>query len=370
MQIYIIIDDERHFTIQVDPSDRVLYIKAKITELSGIPFDQQELLYQNTRLLNDDKLENYSIGECAALRLSTRNSQALSNVCQGGRLATQTTQSRQQFPSTQSTSGNIDIKVRSLTGKEIPLSINPNYYIEDIKNVIARKSGIPSCQQRLIFAGYQLEDGNHVHEYSIQNGSILHLILRLKGGKPVIYLYPEKDNFDVEVKVKMPKKEGEITSIYPVIKDEDHNAWIVKANKNGEIIHNNRKHDYLFWECLFTNPFPISEGFVIEGHECFEFFEEKLQYLGFKEREANDFITYWCPKMEHSKYVAICFQGEEYDKRVPLIVEPKPDYIKRVFMTFKLLDEKITLPLQDIEQFKIKERKGFFVFEWGGSQIY
>lgn len=74
-----------------------------------------------------------------------------------------------------------------------------------------------------------------------------------------------------------------------------------------------------------------------------------------------------------SEYISqnpICFQGEEYEKRVPLIVEPKPDYIKRVFMTFKLLDEKITLPLQDIEQFKIKERKGFFVFEWGGSQIY
>lgn len=98
-------------------------------------------------------------------------------------------------------------------------------------------------------------------------------------------------------------------------------------------------------------------------------FEEKLHYLGFKDNEANDFITYWVPKMEHSKYVLINFQDEDYDKRAPLTVEPKPDYLKRIFMTFKLIQEKQEIPVQNLEKYKIKERKGFFVFEWGGSQV-
>ena len=152
----------------------------------------------------------------------------------------------------------------------------------------------------------------------------------------------------------MKKEDGEITSIYPVIKGNDKNTWIVKANKNGEILYNNRKHYYLFWECLFNKPFKIDKGFVIEGSKCYEFFEEKLQYLGLKENEANDFITYWCPKMEHSKFVLINFQDEDYDQRAPLTVEPKPDSIKRIFMTFKLLKESISVPVQNIEKFRIK----------------
>ena len=194
------------------------------------------------------------------------------------------------------------------------------------------------------------------------------MVLHLRGGKPVIYLYPENDNSNISVNIHMNKDDGKITSIYPVIKGNDKNTWIVKANKNGEIFYNDRKHYYLFWECLFNKEFVIDEGFVINGQKCYEFFEEKLQYLGLNEREANDFITYWCPKMEHSKYVAIKFQDEDYDKRVPLTVEPKPDSIKRIFMTFKLLDEQISIPAQNLEKYKIEERKGFFVLEWGGAQ--
>ena len=134
----------------------------------------------------------------------------------------------------------------------------------------------------------------------------------------------------------MKQEDVEITSIYPLIKNNDNNTWIVKANRNGEIIYRNRKHYYLFWECLFNKSFRVDECFVIKGDQCYQFFEEKLQYLGFKENEANDFITYWCPKMEHSKYVLINFQGEDYDRRAPLKIEPKPDCVIRIFVTFKL----------------------------------
>ena len=147
---------------------------------------------------------------------------------------------------------------------------------------------------------------------------------------------------------------------------EDDNFWIVKANKNGDMIYNNRIFRYLFWECLFNRPFNINEGFVINGSDCYDFFVEKFDYLGISNHITTDFVTYWCPKMEHSKFILIKFLGEEYDQIAPLTIDPKPDHLVRVFVTFKLLEEKMVIPAQNIDKFSIKGRKGFLVFEWGG----
>lgn len=178
--------------------------------------------------------------------------------------------------------------------------------------------------------------------------------------KPVIYLYPEKET-EVNVKVKL---NGTFTCTYP----EYNGGWNVIAEPDGTLINkaDGKEYSYLYWEGITNYKWNMSEGFVVKGSDTAAFLQEKLKYLGLTEKEYNEFIVFWLPQMQKNAYNLITFQTKDYEENVKLNITPKPDSILRVFMTYKALDEPISISEQNLSKFN---RIGFAVVEWGGTEV-
>lgn len=178
--------------------------------------------------------------------------------------------------------------------------------------------------------------------------------------KPVIYLYPEEET---EVSVKLDYK-GELATTYPAYE----NGWTVLARPDGTLtdLKTGREHYCLFWEGVSEADYDLSEGFVVSGQETAAFLEEALIRLGLTEKEANEFIIYWLPRMEENAYNLISFQKEAYTQAAQFEITPAPDSVLRIFMAWQGLEEPVPIEPQTLESF---ERTGFNVVEWGGMEI-
>ena len=160
--------------------------------------------------------------------------------------------------------------------------------------------------------------------------------------KPVIYLYPQiRQQVSVELKLN-----GELTSVYPEYSD----GWNVIAEPDGTLVDpiSGREYYCLYWEGISNAEYDLSKGFVIAGEDTAEFLEDSLAKLGLTEKEANEFIIYWLPRMEGNNYNLIssipgyhCRLVRKeflFDKSMALFNRKKLTIIsKRAFICFMLV---------------------------------
>ena len=80
------------------------------------------------------------------------------------------------------TKGGLQISIKMHTGKRIDLEVEGTDLVQDVKEKIKQKEGIPIENQVLVYAGTIFQNGNTLDDYNIQKIDTIHLVIRLKGG--------------------------------------------------------------------------------------------------------------------------------------------------------------------------------------------
>lgn len=185
--------------------------------------------------------------------------------------------------------------------------------------------------------------------------------------KPIIYLYSKTEQ-DVNVKVEYPEN---LTAVYP---EYNENGWDVTVHTDSSLTDKNtgRSLYSLYWEGLNSNCEMKEDGFVVAGSDTVSFLEEKLAYLGLTEREAEEFIVFWLPRMQSNAFNYIRFKTEEeINEAMPLEINPSADKVVRVWMEFSPLTEKMEIKEQKLVQVDRSEleKLDFYAVEWGGTEF-
>ena len=236
--------------------------------------------------------------------------------------------------------------IKDPNGNDFPMITDQNESVERLKETIERIEKTPVDQQRLIYKGKQLADERKLSYYNIQDSSVIHLVRRLRAGKPVIVFYPPKNTVIKDIDVKIESVQDELTHYYPKNDILREYWWKIQEISENHIIVHCQKHHFLFWEAdihkehllsMFYEEMDKNEVFCIHADKMCSFLEKQLTLFGFPTLERDNFITTWIHLFENGKNNLIYFiPQEKFSSQFPLTItgSTKPDKIIRMFMVF------------------------------------
>ena len=177
--------------------------------------------------------------------------------------------------------------------------------------------------------------------------------------KPILYLYPTEQT-NVKITFDHPDL---LKTTYP----KYNNEWNVTVKEDGTITDKDGRNYYaLYWDEKQKNKVDFKYGYYVTGNNAIKFLEEKLFEIGLTERESNEFIMYWLPKLEDNKKSLVYFElTEEKEKYNKINIEPKPDSLLRLTIHIKKVNKETKIKEQKIKPFI---RNGFTAVEWGGVE--
>ena len=221
------------------------------------------------------------------------------------------------------------------------------------------------------FDGNKYLDDKYDEVYGIVSGKYIlvkdkkDIKLVLIDGKE-LYNYGEIKNLgnlpteQTNVKVTFDHPEF-LKTTYPKYKG----SWDVTVKEDGTITDKDGRNYYaLYWDEEQVHKTNFKTGFYVESKDAIKFLEEKLYEIGLTDREANEFIMYWLPKLEDNKKSLVYFElTKERDSYNKINIEPKPDSLLRLTIHIKKVKKETKIKEQKLTPFV---RDGFTAVEWGG----
>lgn len=177
--------------------------------------------------------------------------------------------------------------------------------------------------------------------------------------KPIIYFYPEEK---MELDVKFVD-ENRLLTTYP----KYNNGWHLNLNENGNFTVDGSDREYyaLYFDEQSNFECTFEEGFYVTKENAMSFLEEKMDYMGFTNRETDEFIMYWLPILEENEKSLVYFeQTDDRNLECPLEFSTNPDTFIRTIIHIKKVYSEVEIKEQELTHY---ERTGFVVTEWGGT---